>query len=34
MHEDGALVGTNWNANLADLEIEPIDLAKQLVDET
>ena len=30
MHEDGLLVGTNWNANLLGMEIEPIDLAQVL----
>lgn len=34
MHEDGALVGANWNSDLAGLEIEPIDLAKLLIDES
>ena len=29
---DGALVGTNWNLDLAGIEVEPIDLAKQLLD--
>lgn len=33
MHDDGALVGTNWNFDLAGIEVEPIDLAKQLLDE-
>jgi hypothetical protein len=32
MNEDGALVGTNWNLDLAGIEVEPIDLAKQLLD--
>lgn len=32
MNEDGLLVGTNFNADLAGLEIEPIDLAKELTE--
>lgn len=31
MNEDGALVGTNWNADLAGIEVEPVELAKQLL---
>ena len=33
MHEDGILVGTNWNSDLAGLEVEPIDLAKLLINQ-
>ncbi len=32
--QEGALVGTNWNAALADLEIEPLELAKQLLSDS
>ena len=32
MHEDDVLVGTNWDAHLCGLEIEAIDLAKELID--
>ncbi|HEY5717717.1 MAG TPA: DUF2750 domain-containing protein [Motiliproteus sp.] len=32
MAEDGVLAGPNWNADLAGLEIEPEDLAQQLLD--
>lgn len=34
MHEDDALVGTNWDAELSGVEVEPADLAEQLSDET
>ena len=30
MDEDGVLVGPNWNADLEGLEVEPIEIAKQL----
>ena len=30
MHDDGVLVGTNWNANLLGHEIEPFELAQAL----
>jgi hypothetical protein len=30
MHEDEVLVGTNWDADLAGSEWEPLDLAQQL----
>lgn len=30
MDEDGTLVGPNWNADLEGLEIEPVEIAKQL----
>ncbi len=33
MDEDGILIGTNWNSELAGLEIEPLELAKELLDE-
>jgi hypothetical protein len=32
MHEDQVLVGTNWDADLAGLEWEPLELAQQLAD--
>jgi hypothetical protein len=32
MHEDEVLVGTNWDADLAGLEWEPLELAQQLAD--
>ena len=31
MHDDGTLVGTNWDANNAGLEIEAVELADALV---
>jgi len=31
MSEDGVLVGTNWDAELMGLEIEPTDLAQELL---
>lgn len=35
MHEDGALVGPNWDADLCGSEMEPSDLADELTaDET
>jgi hypothetical protein len=34
LHKDGHLVGTNWNADLAGLEIEPYELAIELWPET
>lgn len=33
LQENGALVGPNWDANLCGLEIEPEELAKQLLAE-
>ena len=30
MHEDHAMVGLNWNANLEGLEVEPADLAEAI----
>lgn len=30
MHEDDVLVGTNWDTELEGLEVEPMDLAKEL----
>lgn len=33
MHEDDTLVGTNWDAELSGMEVEPADLAKSLGDE-
>lgn len=30
MDEDGTLVGPNWNADLEGLEIEPVEVARQL----
>ncbi|WDF02381.1 MULTISPECIES: DUF2750 domain-containing protein [Bacillaceae] len=34
MNEDGLLVGTNWNAKLIGLEVEPMILYKELKIET
>jgi hypothetical protein len=35
MHEDGALVGPNWDAGLCGLEVEPHEVANKLTsDET
>jgi hypothetical protein len=31
MSEDGVLVGTNWDADLSGLEVEPEDLARELL---
>lgn len=31
MSEDGVLVGTNWDAELSGLEVEPDDLARELL---
>ena len=31
MSEDGVLVGTNWDAELSGLEVEPYDLAQELL---
>jgi len=31
MSEDGVLVGTNWDAELSGLEVEPEDLARELL---
>ncbi len=33
MEEDGVLVGPNWNANMEGLEIEPVDLARAVLEE-
>lgn len=33
MHEDGALAGVNFNADLAGIEVEPLELAKALASE-
>jgi hypothetical protein len=33
MDEDGILVGPNWNAELDGLEIEPIEILKQLTED-
>ena len=33
MAEDGVLIGTNWDEELSGLEVEPFDLARELVDE-
>lgn len=30
MHEDGALVGPNWDSGLCGLEIEPLEIAQKL----
>ena len=30
MHDDGVLVGTNWDANNCGLEVDAIDLAQEL----
>jgi hypothetical protein len=32
MHEDGVLVGTNWDANNCGLEVPADQLAQELVD--
>jgi hypothetical protein len=32
MNRDGLLVGTNWDAHLIGLEIEPVELARALLD--
>ena len=32
MNQEGSLVGTNWDAHLMGLEIEPAELAKSLLD--
>lgn len=32
MHEDGVLVGTNWDANNCGLEVEPRELAAELLE--
>jgi len=31
MSEDGVLVGTNWDADLSGVEVEPDDLARELL---
>ena len=33
MHEDGSLVGPNWDTNLCGLEVTPAEVAKRLVEE-
>jgi hypothetical protein len=33
MSEDGVLVGTNWDAELSGLEVEPEELARELLGE-
>lgn len=33
MNEDGVMVGTNWDADLSGLEVEPYDLARELLGE-
>ena len=33
MHRDGALAGVNFNADLAGLEMEPVELARALTEE-
>jgi hypothetical protein len=33
MSEDGVMVGTNWDADLSGLEVEPYDLAQELLGE-
>jgi hypothetical protein len=33
MSEDGVMVGTNWDADLSGLEVEPYDLARELLGE-
>lgn len=30
LHEDGVMIGTNWNAELEGQEVDPIELAKEL----
>lgn len=30
MDEDEVLIGTNWDAELSGMEVEPVDLARQL----
>jgi hypothetical protein len=32
MHDDGVLAGTNWDTNNCGLELDPRDLARQLLD--
>ncbi len=32
MNKDGLLVGTNWNAHLMGLEVEPAELAQALLE--
>lgn len=32
MHEDGSLVGPNWDLNLEGLEVTPEDMARRLVE--
>ena len=32
MNQDGVLAGTNWDAHLFGLEIDPIELAQELVE--
>jgi hypothetical protein len=33
MHEDGSMVGPNWDANLCGLEVTPAAVAKRLTEE-
>jgi len=33
MHDDGALLGPNWDANLCGLELEPLDVADKLAED-
>ena len=33
MHEDGSLVGPNWDTDLCGLEVTPADVAKRLIEE-
>jgi hypothetical protein len=33
MHQDGALAGVNFNADLAGIELKPTELARALIDE-
>ena len=33
MNEDGTLVGTNWDAHNFGREVEPVELARELLDE-
>jgi hypothetical protein len=33
MHDDGVLVGTNWDASNCGLEVEPVDLARRLTED-
>ncbi len=33
MHEDGSLVGPNWDANLCGLEVNAVEVAKRLTED-